>query len=49
MHTPQKQIGRYFEDGNSKTQQKNLKKFFFGNASMKTQKISIVYVPKIRN
>ena len=25
MHTPQKQIGRYFEDGNSKTQKKNLK------------------------
>ena len=40
MHTPQKQIGRYFEDGNSKTQQKNLKIFFFGNASMKTQKIT---------
>ena len=46
-YTPE--TDRYFVDGNSKTQQKNLKNFFFGNASMKTQKITIVYVPKIRN
>ena len=38
-YTPE--TDRYFVDGNSKTQQKNLKNFFFGNASMKTQKISI--------